>query len=75
MQTHHQILQQQVTSENLAVSGVFRTYRQHLLAAGIPEAEHGYSIRWLKLYLATCWHQTALWIDDDGTSHTADALH
>lgn len=57
MQTNDQMTVRRVTSENQAAPGVFRAYCQHLLAAGIPASEHGYYIRWLKLYLAACRQQ------------------
>lgn len=57
MQTHNQMTERQANSENQPAPGVFRAYCQHLLAEGIPAAEHGYYIRWLKLYLAACRQQ------------------
>jgi len=57
MNTQNQALQLQAAPDNLAASGTFRAYCQQVLAAGVPVAEHGYYVRWLKLYLGACRQQ------------------
>lgn len=47
----------QLNAMTSPVGDLFKAYCQQLQRAGIPPAENGYYIRWLKLYLKACAQQ------------------